>query len=124
AQFFDGTPAPGMGPVEVAQEENGCKLLVPVTCASDCGAGYCAGTKQCVPKPSPVNVGNIRITGVSAASFDLDPVPPMFAYSGPTLKPFPPCAEGADVTAEAARFKLIGKCITALEVTSALPIPV
>jgi hypothetical protein len=48
----------------------------------------------------------------------------MFAYSGPTLKPYPPCTEGGEVTAEAARFKFSGKCIAALEVTSPLPIPV
>lgn len=124
AQFFDGSPAP-MSPLQTVQDANGCMLRVPVTCPSNCEPGFsCSDDKQCIKKPSPMNVGNITVDGVASSSLVLLPEPPMFAYSGPTLTTFPPCAEGDDVKAQASLFSFTGKCITPLEVTSQLPIPV
>jgi hypothetical protein len=45
-------------------------------------------------------------------------------YSGPTLQPFPPCAEGASVTVRSDKFTVATSCITALALTSPVPIPV
>lgn len=124
AQFFDAPPPPII-PVEVKQQQSGCQLLTPVTCAPTCGVSdYCSNGKQCVPKPAPIGVGTLKVEGLSGMSLTLDPSPPMYNYSGPTLQPFPPCAEGTDVTVQSDKFTAGIKCITALVLTSQVPIPV
>lgn len=124
AQFFDAPPPPVIA-VEVKQEQGGCKLLTPVTCDPVCAVGsYCSSAKQCVARPAGIGVGKLHVEGLSGMSFDLDPTPPMNSYSGPTLQPFPPCTEGADVTVSSDKFNVGIKCIKPLELTSAVPIPV
>jgi hypothetical protein len=124
AQFFDGPPPPVIA-VEVKQQQSGCQLLTPVGCDPVCGtAFYCSGSKQCVPRPAPIGVGTLHVEGLSGMSLALDPTPPMNNYSGPTLQPFPPCAEGADVTIQSDKITVGIKCIAALAVTSQVPIPV
>jgi hypothetical protein len=124
AQFFDAPPPP-VQTVEHKQQQAGCQLLTPVFCSPVCGTGaYCSSAKQCVRKPAPVGAGTLAVEGLSGRTLSLDPTPPMNNYSGPTLQPFPPCAEGASVTVRSEKFSVGTKCITALALTSPVPIPV
>jgi hypothetical protein len=125
AQFFDAPTPPPQYATEVKQQQGGCELRAPVVCDPTCATGmYCSNSKQCVTKPSPIGVGTIHVEGLSGMSLALDPTPPMNNYSGPTLQPFPPCTEGADVSMQSDKITTAIKCTTALVVTSQIPIPV
>ncbi|SRR6266540_1722850 len=125
AQFFDAPTPPPQYPTELKQQQGGCELRTPVFCDPSCATGtYCSNSKQCVTRPSPIGVGTIHVDGLSGMSLALDPTPPMNNYSGPTLQPFPPCAEGADVSMQSEKVTAAIKCAIALSLTSQVPIPV
>jgi hypothetical protein len=124
AQFFDAHPAPVQA-LELEQQQAGCQLLTPVFCDPVCGTGeYCSNQKHCVQSPKPAGAGTLEVEGLSGRSLTLDPTPPMNNYSGPTLQPFPPCTEGTTVTVRSDEFTVATGCITALALTSPVPIPV
>ncbi|MFZ5895625.1 MAG: hypothetical protein ACOY0T_31500 [Myxococcota bacterium] len=127
AQIFDG-PIPNGEPLDVADELNGCQLLIPrsITCSPECGTtSVCTGNNQCTPKPMPKNVGVIHVQGLSSMAIDMDPLPPNFSYSGPTLQEtYPPCTEGDDIKVQSDLFSITGKCITSLTLGGPTPIPV
>ncbi len=125
AQFYDAPTAPPAFTTKVAMNTNGCQLLTPVSCDPGCAATeYCSVAQECVPRPTPIGAGTLHVQGLSGMTLDVDATPPMNNYSGPTLQPFPPCAEGADVTVASDKFNASIKCITPLKLTSAVPIPV
>jgi hypothetical protein len=125
AQFYDATPAPADHTIKPAMNQNGCQLMVPVTCDPGCaGTEYCTVDKKCVPRPAPIGAGTLHVEGLGGMVLDLDPTPPMNNYSGPTLQPFPPCIEGSEIMVSSEKFNANIKCITALMLTSAVPIPV
>jgi hypothetical protein len=65
------------------------------------------------------------VRGLGATTIDMEPSPPAFAYSGPTLQDtYPPCAEGDDIHLDTDLFSITGKCITSFELTGPTPIPV
>ncbi len=126
AQFYD-APSPPIAnrPIEVKMQQAGCQLLTEVVCSPSCAAGtYCSTNKTCVANPNPIGVGTLRVGGLAGMSLSIDPVPPKNAYSGPTLQPYPPCSEGAEITLQADKFTVGIKCITGLVLTSTVPIPV
>lgn len=128
AQLYD-APPPSTIAVKAAQQQGGCTLLTPVTCTPACGAdSYCSNAGACVPRPSPIGVGTLNVTGLEGPALALDPTGPMQNYASPTLYqpngyPFPPCSEGSNLTVAAAKFTATNKCIIPLVVTSAAPIP-
>lgn len=125
AQFYDAPTAPPSFATEVKMNMNGCQLRTPVVCDPSCpSSSYCNSNKQCVTRPATVGAGQLHVVGLAGMTLDLDPTPPMNNYSGPTLTPFPPCTEGGDVTVSSDKFNASIKCITALALTSAVPIPV
>lgn len=128
AGFLDGaTPLanPALGPLAVSQRQGDCELLVPkvVTCASPC-TGVCTDDNRCTPNPAPKTAGTITVEGLAGMSIALQPMGPNFVYSGGPTLPFPPCAEGGTVKAQASAFTLTGACIAPLKLTGATPIPV
>jgi hypothetical protein len=129
ATFFDGPSPdvnPSLGPLAVSQTQGDCRLLVPkiVSCTPACGAtGVCTDNDRCASKPASKDAGTLHVMGLGGIDIALEPTAPTFAYSGPTLMPFPPCAEGGDVTVNASAFTLMGKCIAPLTLTGPVPIP-
>jgi hypothetical protein len=124
-QFYDGPTAPPDRPLEVRMQQAGCQLFTEVACNPSCGAGtYCSNSKACVANPNPIGVGTVHVEGLSGMSLVIEPVPPKNNYTGPTLQPYPPCAEGASITLKSDRFTVGIKCIRALVLTSPVPIPV
>ncbi|MGC4091289.1 MAG: hypothetical protein QM756_26110 [Polyangiaceae bacterium] len=127
AQFFD-APLPDEVPLDVAKQQNGCKLLVPraVSCSPECAAtSVCTATNVCTPKPAPKSVGVIHVQGLGATAIDMQPQAPAFAYSGPTLQDvYPPCMEGDSLSVASDSFSISGACITNLVLGGPTPIPV
>lgn len=94
---------------EVAKNGS-CRLLTPETpsCIPACGSGFvCIAKDQCIEDPTPINAGNVSITGLATtsgkSSFALVFYPLMKNYRVPaeTSVKFPPFAEGDNVTLSA-----------------------
>jgi hypothetical protein len=67
----------------------------------------------------------LHVHGLGGSDLDLDPSPPSApSYQAVPTLPYPACSEGDDVTASAPSFTTAAKCVGALELTSAVPIPV
>jgi hypothetical protein len=126
AAFFDGAPLPAM-PLDGFRTSGDCQLLVPrASCAQGCAAGsVCVGSDLCAPQPNAVNVGTLHVEGLGTKPLELTPTSPTnLTYQAvPTLPPSA-CVEGDAVTARAATFSLAGKCVGALALTTAVPVPV
>jgi hypothetical protein len=125
--FYDAPPLP-MTPLDMKMSQGGCQLLVPreVSCTQPCGAGtVCTGANVCSAKPAQIDVGTLHVEGLGPTALDLMPTSPtVLSYQVVPTLPYPACAEGDAVTLDATAFSIAGKCVTDLEVTSAVPIPV
>ncbi len=126
--FYDG-PKLVTEPMDVAQTQGDCRLVVPrpaPSCSPACPTGQvCTGANKCERTPKPVNVGVLHVGGLGGKALDLEPaIPDMPSYQAVPTLPYPSCAEGDEVTASATGFALAAKCVAALEVTSTVPIPV
>lgn len=124
--FFDG-PRPDTTPMDVAQTQGDCRLVVlrAISCSNGCAAGStCAGT-ECQRNPKQVSVGALHVHGLGGGDLDLEPSPPSApSYQAVPTLPYPSCSEGDDVTASADSFTTAAKCVGALELESPVPIPV
>jgi hypothetical protein len=118
-KFQDG-PQPPPVPLEVAEEDGDCSLLVPSlpSCLPGCpSSALCTEDDVCTPFPNAVSVGTIDVEGLGAAPFSMQPLTSAFAYQAPMTLPNPPCEEGADVRAEADGFTLEASCVAQLVLT-------
>jgi hypothetical protein len=93
-----------------------CRLLIPRSpfCDPGCGsAASCVEDGVCRAYPAGVNVGTVTMTGVGAASFQMEPV--LYNYQPPvgTALGFPPFAEGESVTISAASDSIGSYSLTA-----------
>jgi hypothetical protein len=124
-QFFNSV-YPETFQLKVDKEQNGCRLMVPnsVFCEPDCTDGVCTGNNQCTPYPPPVYVGVTHLTGIGASEVTIDADAPAYSYQPSAALPNPPCAEGAAVTVTTDKFSVTGKCISALDLKGADPLPV
>jgi hypothetical protein len=82
----------------------------------------CTAKDECTPYPDPVAVGKLTVSGLGD-SLSLASATSMLIYQSPSLA-YPPCEEGAKVSASSERFALEAECITPLELTGADPLPV
>jgi hypothetical protein len=124
-QFFNSVN-PDTFQLKVDKEQNGCRLMVPnsVFCDPDCMDGVCTGNNQCTPYPAPVYVGVAHLTGIGASEVTIDADAPAYSYQPSAALPNPPCAEGAAVSVTTDKFSVTGKCISALDLKGADPLPV
>jgi hypothetical protein len=115
-KFQDG-PQPPVIPLEVAEVDGDCELLVPSlpSCPAGCSGSACTEDDVCTPYPNAVNVGTIAVEGLGAAPFMMKPLTTAFAYQAPMTLPNPPCEEGTEVLAEAPAFSLSSPCVAQLE---------
>jgi len=122
-RFFAG-PTPDPFPLKLDTKEADCELKVPLLpfCNEACSPDVCTANDVCTPYPTPVAVGNIAVSGLGAA-LKLEPASSMIVYQSPSLA-YPPCEEGAKVSATSDHFSLEADCITPLELTGADPLPV
>lgn len=109
---------------------SGCSLLVPTApfCETPCGAEVCVEGGRCVAYPKSVGVGAVRIQGVGAAEFTMQPQGDTQYYVTPAgvVLPFPPAADGAEIGLQAeggpfGPFSIVSEGISALNVTSDNP---
>lgn len=122
-RFFAG-PTPDAFPLDLDTEQAGCQLKVPALpfCDEPCTPDVCTADDVCTPYPDPVAVGTLSVTGLGTA-LSLAPATSMVVYQSPSLA-FPPCAEGARVSASTETFTLEADCIAPLELTGPEPLPV
>jgi hypothetical protein len=124
--FFDG-PRPDATPMDVAQMQGDCRLVVPraISCEGGCAAGSTCTGNVCERNPKQVSVGVLHVHGLGGGDLELEPSPPSApSYQAVPTLPYPSCGEGDDVTASADSFTTAAKCVGALELESAAPIPV
>jgi hypothetical protein len=125
--FFDG-PSSEQTPLDLRQEQAGCRLMVPrpVACTPNCGLdAVCTGTNVCTPRPNQVDVGELHVEGLGDSTYDVKPTAPnILSYQIITSLAYAACKEGVDVKVSANAFSLATKCISPLKVTSPVPIPV
>jgi hypothetical protein len=124
--FFD-RPLVALPPLDLKQEQAGCRLLVPrqVACTPACALdSVCTGIDACTPRPKPVDVGSLHVEGLGG-NHDLEPTSPTVpVYQIVTDLPYAACKAGEDIKVKAKDFALTGACIAPLTVTSPAPIPV
>jgi hypothetical protein len=96
---------------EVAAEAGACQLLVPrnLFCSSCDTSQACAGDDQCVPKPSKVSAGTLRVDGLLAKA-EVEPNGITLDYSKTIIDPFPAYAAGDALT-----FNAEGDVVAAFE---------
>lgn len=79
-----------------------CELLVPSVpfCEVPCGSEVCVALNRCVPYPSPVSVGTVRVQGVGTSEIVMSPQGDTLYYvpSRATMLPYPPAADGSVIT--------------------------
>lgn len=117
--IYDGQ-VPQAFPLEVAQEEGGCQLLVPKLpfCSNGCGGdAVCVDDETCAPYPRAQDVGVVELTGLGEARLTMEPFPPSFNYQSTAL-PHPPCAEGDPVQLRTRGFETEAPCIAPLVLTT------
>lgn len=122
-RFFAGeTPDPL--PLRLDTREGDCELWVPNLpfCSEACTPDVCTANDVCTPYPEPVEVGTIAVSGLGEL-LSLAPATSMIVYQSPSLA-YPPCEEGAKVSASSNRFALEAPCIAPLELTGPEPLPV
>ena len=122
-RFFD-APTPSAFPVELDTEIGDCRLLLPARpfCSTPCTPDVCTADEVCTKYPVPLSVGALAIDGFGSPLM-LQAATTMQVYQSPSL-PYPPCTEGAPVSASAEGFALEAECIAPLELTGPDPIPV
>ncbi|HVJ16420.1 MAG TPA: hypothetical protein VM686_13355 [Polyangiaceae bacterium] len=122
-RFFDGA-TPNAIPLELDMEQDGCELLVPALpfCNTPCAPDVCTADDVCTPYPAPTSVGTLVIDGLGSQLM-LQPASSMVVYQAPSLA-FPPCEEGAAVSATGDGVALEAECIAPLELSGPDPIPV
>src|SRR6185295_8344636 len=115
AIFFDGA-LPPKAPLDLVQEQAGCKLLVPrsISCNPACAVGQvCTAADTCTMTPKQVGVGVLHVEGLGPTSLDLEPTSPtVLSYQAVPTLPYPPCNEGDDVKIRADAFAIDSKCIS------------
>lgn len=119
-KFQDGPQPPNI-PLEVAEVNGDCALLVPSlpSCIPTCpNNALCTDDGVCTPFPNAVNVGTIDVEGLGAGPFSMQPLTSAFAYQAPMTLPNPPCEEGSTVRAAADGFALDSPCVAQLELTT------
>lgn len=94
-----GQIANGVRPIDVPiaiAEDGPCALLVPPTlfCDPGCGPNEVCSADGCIPAPTNVSVGDVRVTGL-AAEVAMSAQPPVFFYTFRGTLPEPPYADGA-----------------------------
>lgn len=122
-RFFGGvTPDPL--PLRLDTKDGACELKVPNVpfCSESCTPDVCTAKDVCTPYPGPVEVGTLAVSGLGEA-LSLAPATSMVVYQSPSLA-YPPCEEGAKVSASSSRFALEAECIAPLELTGPEPLPV
>lgn len=126
-QIFE-APQPSATPLDVAQEQSGCKLLIPraVSCTPECATtSVCTGNNQCTPKPNPVSLGTVHVEGLGGRAIDMEAQKPAYAYAGPTLADtYPPCKEGDDIKLTSDLLSINGKCIATLDLLGPTPLAI
>jgi hypothetical protein len=103
-KVYDGTMPEGLS-WTVEHEAGGCRLLVPHVpfCAAPCGGtAACVAPGQCVPYPTALNLGRVRVAGVGAAAFEMEPVAGSYQPDAAVKLPYPPFSEGGVVRVTAA----------------------
>lgn len=114
------TPDPSVWKLE--QEQDGCKLYVPVAalCTPSCGsAAVCGADNTCIPYPKSTTVGTVTLTGIGADPITMDPIADNYQPKAGSSVPYPPCSEGAMVGLKAdggshAGFEIAATCIAPL----------
>lgn len=127
---FLGAVADGPAPVQnawvEAQAEAGCQLFTPKApfCDPNCGgSAVCVEDDKCAPRPTPKSVGTVKLKGAGPSEVVMNPIGTNKNYQlpGDVELPFPPCAEGSEVTlaadggGEFAPFELNSRCIAPLD---------
>ncbi|HET9956819.1 MAG TPA: hypothetical protein VFQ61_20125 [Polyangiaceae bacterium] len=125
-RFYDG-PTPATIPLKEARAQGNCKLLVPFVpfCEPMCdtSSAVCTADNVCTPKPKPIAVGEVQLSGLGSAPLTLKPGGAS-AYQPSSSLPNPPCQPGAEVNLAWNGPAMRTTCIAALEVTTPSPIPV
>ena len=112
------------------QKAGGCTLYTPKApfCDPACGSGaVCVADDQCVKNATPKAVGDITLQGLSGGPVTMSPLGANNNYQpkAGTSLPYPPCAEGAQVSLAVAGgayqpFELKARCIQPLEFNGSL----
>lgn len=118
-------PTPVQNTWKADQSAVGCTLYTPKSpfCDPNCGSSaVCVEDDQCVDRPTSKSVGTIHLKGVGSSEVAMNPVGTNNNYqpTASTKLPYPPCAEGAEVTLSVdggayRAFDLKSKCIAPLE---------
>ncbi|HET6282655.1 MAG TPA: hypothetical protein VFH73_16945 [Polyangia bacterium] len=124
-------PRPEAVILKVVDEVGGCRLRTPRVpfCNIPCGGdAVCADDDKCLPSPKSQDLGLVRVKGLGAAEFSMDPVKGMYSPSADVMLPSPPCPEGAPIEIQTGGgayrpFVLRAKGISPLTVAGADPIP-
>jgi len=125
-------PRPEAVILKVVDEVGSCRLRTPRVpfCNIPCGGdAICADDDKCLPSPKAQNLGVVKVKGLGAAEFSMDPIQGTYSPSGDVMLPSPPCPEGAAIEIQTAGgvyrpFVLQAKGITPLTVAGAGPIAV
>lgn len=124
---FIGKVSAGETPVVQAwvvdSESGGCTLYTPKApfCDPSCGSrAVCVSDDKCVDNPEARTVGNLHLRGVGDSEIVMTPIANNYQPPAGTSLPFPPCAEGDEVTlaadgGEYSPFTLKAKCIAPLD---------
>jgi hypothetical protein len=87
-----------------ALEGAGCVLYTPKIpfCSACTSSQFCVGDEQCVDPPVALNLGAIRVSGVTmrdgSSGFSVEPAAPKFNYMAPSAIEYPPAAAGTQVS--------------------------
>jgi hypothetical protein len=130
-KVFDG-PFPSGWSWRLMEERSGCQLRktsVPF-CEPTCGSeAACVEAGSCVRYPAAQSLGKVRVAGLGAGEFEMEPIMGDYAPSADVNLPFPPCREGGTIRLQTGGgaygvFAVEGKCIAPLELagTGAIPI--
>ncbi|MCA9560879.1 MAG: hypothetical protein KC583_20160, partial [Myxococcales bacterium] len=97
-----GQVADGVIPREVPvvdAEDGECRLLRPPSlfCDPGCGVGETCGPDGCIPQPGNIDVGPVRIEGLTAA-VEMEARAPVYFYTFRGDLPHPGFAEGDAIT--------------------------
>jgi hypothetical protein len=96
-----GGPVPATVIWSATEEGSGCQLLTPRVpfCSPGCGgAAACVENGQCQAYPAALNLGRVQVSGLGAASFNMDPISGSYQPGASVSLPYPPLAEGAPVS--------------------------
>jgi len=90
-------PVPAAIVWTVVEEASGCRLSTPRVpfCSAACGgAAVCVEGGTCVPQPTAQDLGRVRVTGLGAGPFDMEPIAGNYQPSAGVALPYPPFQEG------------------------------